>query len=117
MIMHEIAFLTVTDLSWFNMCLIFLFLGADYHQSLLAKDHIDGKSSLKQKKMVLGSKPPECANKCLGCRNQRKFSDEENTPFKYAKLTQTKRKLLQTISSLNCYIYQFLNAHFTTIES
>ncbi|XP_062079694.1 EPIDERMAL PATTERNING FACTOR-like protein 8 [Humulus lupulus] len=41
--------------------------GADHHQSLLAKDHIDGKS-LKQKKMVLGSKPPECANKCLGCR-------------------------------------------------
>ncbi|KAF4391993.1 hypothetical protein CsatB_014184 [Cannabis sativa] len=50
------------------------FTGADHHhhQSFLPKDDNNsahGKSLLlKQKKMVLGSKPPECANKCLGCR-------------------------------------------------
>ncbi|PON89025.1 EPIDERMAL PATTERNING FACTOR-like protein [Trema orientale] len=31
-------------------------------------DHIDGDKGLKQRKMVFGSKPPECVNKCLSCR-------------------------------------------------
>ncbi|KAK7264920.1 hypothetical protein RJT34_32533 [Clitoria ternatea] len=28
----------------------------------------DGKGTLKQKKLVLGSRPPRCVNKCLSCR-------------------------------------------------